>query len=1058
MKKTGLIFFLSIIFALIFAMGVLAADTTVMADDVEDITSNISSASDGDTLNITLMGDIEISSTLVIEKAITVNIDFNGYQIKYNGNGTKDTTSGAIHINNSGAVLNLKGSNPLEDYKTYTHYDDSKKADMIGTGNLLCVSFGKLNIENAYLYATNNTFVIYGAFVANADYCVKVSGSVLRVNEGSGVSAITYKGGNNHSTALVERKLVLDNCVEYGGFCGLDYNFNLTKGSEFTNVKFYDFYIKNDCWYDPNNTSTREKLMVNVDEALEITECIFKNYDDSLGNIKIYTETAKQNLRLYNCEYSALESGGKFQGDRAGTAYVYIIKKQPSCEDDGLMDYYANGLGESNKTADAVIEKGQHIYGTEETLTYPNGYANVGQGCVKCTICGGTAITDTVYEPIFVVLGYSVNADKDSFTFGIRVNRHMLDIYKTEEGNKLDFGLVLGNQNFEASVVDGEISVENGYLVSFADKATDYFDVKVCGFTEENKDLPVVAEFYTFDGENISHINNEGKEGISPMTFNEIADLLDAIKQKAEALLESKHKLYYNEDGSFRVLIIADAHMNVGGDATNVQEVKDRIKLLVDRENPNLVIFTGDNTISSSSEARLRENITALVSYIEEKQIPWCHVYGNHDHEGALSHAEQQKIHEEFEYCISKSTDGLSSVGNYVHGVYNRDGSLGSVIYLLNSNTYDTVNGGYDYIKDDQIAWYRESSLLLKEYNGGNAVEGMMAFHIPLIENNDAYNNRNNVSIVYEYTGDRNEGICASQTDTDLLETIFELGDVKAIVTGHDHVNDYMYNYKGVKLCSSPNVSDLTYYNANVQGGRVFDLNLKTIDSIPTYVSYIIERVDPNKYGVYDSNITLENFEGEKPETGVATLGGGTISGALTLDLAEGKGANGTNAIEVKRSQTGNAELYIHLSEDEYGRLGNNKYVIVWLDLTDVEFRKACIGLLSNAGTNPYMTDNDDKTNPPYYYLADGSTEWVSYTHGGDGCFGTGDGGGVKGKKGYFAFRTEDLLMGANGYAMDENSLVTGFYMYLDISSGDYANTPFYIDDIMLVEDYTQFE
>ena len=39
---------------------------------------------------------------------------------------------------------------------------------------------------------------------------------------------------------------------------------------------------------------------------------------------------------------------------------------------------------------------------------------------------------------------------------------------------------------------------------------------------------------------------------------------------------------------------------------------------------------------------------------------------------------------------------------------------------------------------------------------------------------------------------------------------------------------------------------------------------------------------------------------------------------------------------------------------------------------------------------------------PPHYYLADGAAEWIELSHGGDGCFGVGDGGsqGMMGKKG----------------------------------------------------------
>ena len=114
-----------------------------------------------------------------------------------------------------------------------------------------------------------------------------------------------------------------------------------------------------------------------------------------------------------------------------------------------------------------------------------------------------------------------------------------------------------------------------------------------------------------------------------------------------------------------------------------------------------------------------------------------------------------------------------------------------------------------------------------------------MAFHIPLIENRIANEYKDFNQIVYEYTGNVNEKICCSETDTNLLETIFELQNVKAIVTGHDHINDYMFNYEGVKQCASPNVSKLTYFDENIQGCRVFDLNLNTIDNIPTRVEYL---------------------------------------------------------------------------------------------------------------------------------------------------------------------------------------------------------------------------
>lgn len=532
----------------------------------------------------------------------------------------------------------------------------------------------------------------------------------------------------------------------------------------------------------------------------------------------------------------------------------------------------------------------------------------------------------------------------------------------------------------------------------------------------------------------------------------------EVIKQ-AEALLESKHRLEYNKDGSFRAMIIADAHMNINGNSTDVERLKIRIKTMVDKIQPNLVVFTGDNTINSIYESTLRKNINALVGYIEEKQIPWCHVYGNHDHENALDHTKQQAIYESYEYCISKDVTDLSGTGTYVHGVYNKDGSLGSLIWLLDSGAYADQSqyaSYYDFIKDDQINWYKETSLLIKEYNNGNHVNGIMAFHIPLIENREAYKNVNNSEIVYEFTGGVNESVHSSEVNTNLLETIFDLGNIKAIVTGHDHINDYVINYKGVKLTSAPNLSDLTYYTESIQGSRVLDLNESTISNVPTYVEYLIERPDPNKYDAFQSGTVLEDFEGGVSDIVISGWHDTELKANVLAEPAKTIGADTTKGLYISTSlggSEGSFEFVIDL--DTYGKVGNNKYVIVWMDFTSVEIRKACIGFTSIAGAEfPYRADDNNGSYSKFYYLADGATEWETLSHGFDGCFGAGDGGAssVKGKRGYFAFEIDDLIK--DRIFLNADTLITGFYFYGSVLNASYINTGFFIDNVIIVEDY----
>lgn len=90
-------------------------------------------------------------------------------------------------------------------------------------------------------------------------------------------------------------------------------------------------------------------------------------------------------------------------------------------------------------------------------------------------------------------------------------------------------------------------------------------------------------------------------------------------------------------------MILADVHAY----GTIPDNVKNNIETLVNKEQPNLVIFTGDNTICNSP-LKVKEALQSMVDLIEKLEIPWCHVYGNHDDESGVSKEVQQKIYESF--------------------------------------------------------------------------------------------------------------------------------------------------------------------------------------------------------------------------------------------------------------------------------------------------------------------------------------------------------------------------------------------------------------------------
>lgn len=70
---------------------------------------------------------------------------------------------------------------------------------------------------------------------------------------------------------------------------------------------------------------------------------------------------------------------------------------------------------------------------------------------------------------------------------------------------------------------------------------------------------------------------------------------------------------------------------------------------------------------------------------------------------------------------------------------------------------------------------------------------GLVYFHIPLPEFSsfDASN----------FTGVRQEGISSASINSGFFTTMVEAGDVKAVFTGHDHLNDFCGQMTGIQLC-----------------------------------------------------------------------------------------------------------------------------------------------------------------------------------------------------------------------------------------------------------------
>lgn len=234
------------------------------------------------------------------------------------------------------------------------------------------------------------------------------------------------------------------------------------------------------------------------------------------------------------------------------------------------------------------------------------------------------------------------------------------------------------------------------------------------------------------------------------------------------------------DNGRFKVMQLADLHLSTGvghcrdalpedwngGKCEADPRTLDFVAKILEEEKPNLVVLSGDqvngetapDTQSVSGKPELIDLLfltgemgfadllpQAIFKYAQlliKHKIPYVSIFGNHDDEGSMSRTAQMELIETLPYSLSKAGPSeIDGVGNYYIEVLAR-GSSGHpaiTLYLLDTHSYSPNERkfkGYDWIKKNQIDWFRNTAQGLKKRNKEfTHVHLDVAFiHIPLPE------------------------------------------------------------------------------------------------------------------------------------------------------------------------------------------------------------------------------------------------------------------------------------------------------------------------------------
>ncbi|CZS90094.1 probable DCR2 Dosage-dependent positive regulator of the G1/S phase transition by controlling the timing of START [Rhynchosporium agropyri] len=256
------------------------------------------------------------------------------------------------------------------------------------------------------------------------------------------------------------------------------------------------------------------------------------------------------------------------------------------------------------------------------------------------------------------------------------------------------------------------------------------------------------------------------------------------------------------ENGKFKIMQVADLHLSTGTGACRDEipvghnggkcEADPRtlefVGRLLDEEKPDMVVLSGDQLNGDTAP----DAQSAIYKYAElfiKRKIPYATIFGNHDDEKSLSRAAQMSLIESLPYSLSAAgPENIDGVGNYYVEVLARGSSKHSAltIYLLDTHAYspDEHNfKGYDWLKKNQIDWFKATAQgLKKEHAGYTHIHMDLAFiHIPLPEYRDDKLPR---------IGAWREGVTAPGFNSGFRDALVEEG-VVMVSCGHDHANEF---------------------------------------------------------------------------------------------------------------------------------------------------------------------------------------------------------------------------------------------------------------------------
>lgn len=290
------------------------------------------------------------------------------------------------------------------------------------------------------------------------------------------------------------------------------------------------------------------------------------------------------------------------------------------------------------------------------------------------------------------------------------------------------------------------------------------------------------------------------------------------------------------KNGKFRIMQIADT-----------QEIPavspDTIKLIcaaLDAEKPDLVVFTGDQIKGYSSfflgekgKANAESTIKELLKPLEDRGIPFTMTFGNHDGEAALKKPEQFELYKSSPMFVYADAASEGDDATFCLNIGDK-----FLVYIFDTHS-KAPNGGYSGVNAEQLEWYRT---VRDSYE--TPIPSIVFQHIPTPEYFDVIKKvrRFTKGAVRAYGDHKNEFYTLDPQNSGLrdfmhespaapfenigqIDAFLEKGEVLGVYVGHDHINSFVANYKGIDLGYTQGAGFNVYGPGYNRGVRILDID-----------------------------------------------------------------------------------------------------------------------------------------------------------------------------------------------------------------------------------------